>query len=306
MLQVSLFGRLAIQVGSRSTTESFSHYKAVELLCYLLLHRTQAQVRETLATLLWSEASTQQSRKYLRKAIWQLQAALGEMDDEGARCLVSVEPEWIALNTRADVWLDVAIFEAAFEQTRATAGSALDARGAQLLRDAAALYRGDLLEGWYQDWCIFERERLQNQYFMMLDKLMLFCETNGECEAGIAYGAALLRYDRAHERTYRRLMRLHYLMGDRSAALQQYARCVAALERELGVPPSEQTTELYRQLCRDQLEAAPPASQPVALIPIDSDPLDDALHRTRQIHDGVQILLDHVRHLVVALEKITR
>jgi hypothetical protein len=33
---------------------------------------------------------------------------------------------------------------------------------AQLLKDAVNLYCGDLLEGWYQDWCLFERERLQS------------------------------------------------------------------------------------------------------------------------------------------------
>ena len=38
-----------------------------------------------------------------------------------------------------------------------------------------SVYRGDLLEGCYQDWCLFERERLQNAYLAMLDKLMVRC-----------------------------------------------------------------------------------------------------------------------------------
>ena len=35
-----------------------------------------------------------------------------------------------------------------------------------------ALYRGDLLTGWYQDWCLIERERYQCMFVSLLDKLM--------------------------------------------------------------------------------------------------------------------------------------
>ena len=40
----------------------------------------------------------------------------------------------------------------------------------------------------------------------------------------LAYGARILHCDRARERTHRRLMRLHFLAGDRTAALRQYPR----------------------------------------------------------------------------------
>ncbi len=62
------------------------------------------------------------------------------------------------------------------------------------------LYRGDLLEGWYQEWCLFERERLQNAYMLMLDKLMGYCEAHSEYEQGLVYGDLILRLDHASER----------------------------------------------------------------------------------------------------------
>jgi two-component SAPR family response regulator len=92
-----------------------------------------------------------------------------------------------------------------------------------------ALYHGDLLEDWFQDWCLYERERLQNIYLAALDKLMDYCEASRDYDAGLAYGTRILRHDLARERTHRRLMRLYYLAGDRTSALRQYDRCVQIL-----------------------------------------------------------------------------
>lgn len=74
---------------------------------------------------------------------------------------------------------------------------------------------------------------------------MAHCQAHGEYEMGLFHGAQILAYDRARERTHRRLMYLHYLAGDRAAALRQYERCVAALEEELCVSPDQGTCNLY-------------------------------------------------------------
>jgi len=71
-------------------------------------------------------------------------------------------------------------------------------------------------------------------------------------------------YDRARERTHRRMMRLYYLLGDRAEALRQYERCATTLEEELGIHPSKSTIAIYRQIQADQLD------EPI-LAPIEAD-----------------------------------
>jgi len=71
---------------------------------------------------------------------------------------------------------------------------------------------------------------------------------------GITQGELLLRQDPARERTHYLLMRLHYLGGDRAAAIRQFQRCAAALQKELGVSPSRRTLEFYNQVLADKLE----------------------------------------------------
>jgi len=89
-----------------------------------------------------------------------------------------VKPDWIQVNPQADFWLDVAAFEQAFALVQGEPGQALKPASVQAVQAAIPLYRGDLLEGWYQEWCLFERERLQSMYLAMLENMYPWGGTN--------------------------------------------------------------------------------------------------------------------------------
>ncbi len=252
-LSIQLFGKFCVR-RDEQVLEGFDARKVQELFCYLLLHRDHSLPRETLAGLLWPDTTTIQSKKNLRQALWQLQSALGSQTEAMNDRVLLVEPEWVQLNLEADIWLDVVVFEKTFDVVQKVPGNELDAQRVQVLQDAVQLYLGPLLEGWYQDWCLLERERFQNMYLAMLDKLMSYCEARHDYETSLLYGMRIMCYDRARERTHRRLMRLYYLLGDRAEALRQYERCAVALEEELGVRPSKSTVALYKQIQADQLD----------------------------------------------------
>src|SRR6266480_358896 len=252
-LRLQLLGKFSARRNER-ILDGFEARKIQELFCYLLLHRDHSLPRETLASILWPETTTTQSKKNLRQALWQLQSALGSQNEPANNRILLVEPDWVQLNSEANLWLDVAIFEQVFHLVQKIPDQELDNSKAQLLEDTVYLYQGPLLEGWYQDWCLLERERLQSMYLTMLDKLMSYCEVHHDYETGLLYGMRIMCYDRARERTHRRMMRLYYLLGDRAEALRQYERCAAALEEELGIHPSKNTTAIYRQIQADRLD----------------------------------------------------
>lgn len=307
-LTIHLFGKMQVKRGEQAL-EDLNTRKLQELLAYLFLYRQQLHRREALANLFWDKQTTSQSLKYLRQALWQLQSVLNTDQDTNTN-LIRVEAEWVDLNSRADLWLDVAIFEDTFDRVRDIHGRTLDRVNVKMLQDAVQLYQGDLLEGWYQDWCLYERERLQNIYLMMLDKLMDYCEAHCEYEAGLAYGVCILRYDRARERTHRRMMRLYFMANDRTAAIRQYERCKVALEQELGVRPARKTLALYEQICKDQpndlrLTWAQSIPTPEAVIVSSTAVLDhvrqveEVLENVRsqvqQIMQMVELVVDHKR-----------
>lgn len=253
-LEIYLFGRFRVQRDGQSL-DGLDAGKVQELFSYLLLHRKVTHSRETLASMLWEDCTTAQSKKYLRQALWQLQSVLVDADSHvaGDR-VVLVSPDYLQVNPQTDLWLDVAVFEQTFSHTQGLMTAALDIQDVQAIQHAVELYTGHLLEGWYKEWCVYERERLQNMYLVMLDKLMDYCEHHHQFERGLAYGVRILHCDGARERTHRQMMRMYYLAGDRTAALRQYQRCVEALKEDLGVQPERQTESLYEQICADRLE----------------------------------------------------
>ena len=135
------------------------------------------------------------------------------------------------------------------------------------MQNAVELYQGPLLESCYEDWCLYERERLQNMYLTMLNKLMSYYEVRHDYDSALLYGTRILSHDRAHERTHWRLMRLHYLNGDRTAALRQYEQCAAALDEALGVKPSKRIITLYKQILTEQLVEPEPTLTPTEAKP---------------------------------------
>jgi len=250
---IHLFGKFSMEYNGEALRGPVSP-KVQELLSYLLIHRNRPRPREALAALLWGDISTDKSKKYLRQALWHLQTALRPHNSAEADHILLVEDNWVQLNTNSEIWLDVAVLEEAFVTLKDKPGWRMDAKEKAVAQAAVQVYQGELLEGWYQDWCLFERERLQNMHLTMLFKLMSYCEANHEYEAGQLYGLRILNYDRASERTHRRLMRLQYLSGDRTAALRQYERCVIALDQDLGVKPDKRTTDLYQQIRSGEME----------------------------------------------------
>ena len=254
-LNVSLFGRLDICIGDRSIA-TLEKVKVQELLCYLLLHRHRIHTRESLAALLWQDASPEQARCYLRKALWQLQSALLAEDSLANHQLLTVEKVWIGINPVNGLWLDVAVVEEAYESCEGIRGDRLNEEQVCHLKQAADVYKGDLLEGWYDDWCMYERERLQRMYLIILDKLVENCIACGEYEMGLSFGLRILEYDIAHERTHRHLMRLYYLAGDRTKSLRQFEKCETLLQKELGVTPSRRTMALYDEIQAEQMPSA--------------------------------------------------
>lgn len=253
MMKIMLLGRFRCELDGAGVV-NLEARKAQELLSYLALFSQRMHHRDVLAGVLWQDRSDEQAKKGLRQALWLLQCALDNHSPGAGKHYLITDSEWIGFSPGADIWIDAAELEHVYDQYRSDSSTCLEPSHVQQIRQATELYGGDLLEGWYCEWCIHCRERLQFMYLALLDKLLAHCEMVGDYAGGVHLGMQLLKHDRARESTHRRLMCLHYLAGQRTLALQQYAACVAALREELSVQPAKSTQNLYAQICSDELD----------------------------------------------------
>jgi TolB-like protein len=208
--------------------------KTRALVAYLALPAGRAHSRAKLVGLLWSNRSEEQARNSLRQALSDLAHALATVEPSP---LVKVR-DTLALDAAA-AEVDVMLFE-----KLATSEEASD------LRRAAALYRGDLLEGFsirdaaFEEWLTIERQRLRALVMSVLAKLV--ARENGP--NAIVIAQRLLALDPLQEESHRALMRLHANVGEVGLALRQYEVCRDTLKRELGTMPSLETESLHREI----------------------------------------------------------
>jgi DNA-binding SARP family transcriptional activator len=324
-LRIHLFGQLQVYLGERYLNKSLTR-KAQHLFCYLVLHRQNCHSRDLLAGLFWGDSPEEQARKCLRTSLWRLRSCL-EPDGSPKGTYLVIENDDICFNSGCDYWLDVEEFEKGLAAVQLPIAPDVDARYLDhemlsTLTRAVALYQDDLLEGCYEDWCLYERERLQGLFLSALAKLMACHRSQGTYEEAIRCGQRILSYDPLLEEVHRELMRLHCLAGNRGAALRQYRLCQAVLSRELGIEPMEETTALYTQVChgeeatgegRKMRDPNPtwlsdePGGRMSGLRRVDAplaSRVDDALRELRLMQAGFQQLSARLQREVEVLETI--
>jgi predicted ATPase len=151
--------------------------------------------------------------------------------------------------------LDLDLYHRALDEAASTND---DGPAITALERAVSLYGGDLLPDCYEEWILPERERLQQSFTIAVERLADGLKGQGEYGKAIEYGRRLLHHDPIREATYRRLMDLLDLNGDRAEALRVYEACRTMLRNELDVEPGPATEDVYRRI------AGEVASRPVA------------------------------------------
>ncbi|HEX7974091.1 MAG TPA: BTAD domain-containing putative transcriptional regulator, partial [Anaerolineales bacterium] len=223
--------------------------KAIALLVYLAISG-ESHTRDALATLLWPDYDQSNARAALRRTLSALRKGLRQE---------ALEVRWdsIGLLPGLDHWSDVTEFRGLLAASAAHGHPPGEACGdcLPLLSKAVNLYRGDFMAGFtlrdspnFDEWQFFEADELRRELAGALEKLARGDLQAGDFELAIAAARRWSSLDPLSEEAHRMLMQCYAGSGQRNAALRQYCECVRILEIELGVPPLEETTALYRSI----------------------------------------------------------
>jgi ABC-type oligopeptide transport system substrate-binding subunit/DNA-binding SARP family transcriptional activator len=258
-LSVYLLGPLRVTLDGEPVA-GFESDKVRALLAYLAVEAKGPQRRERLAGLLWPDQPEQSARTNLRHVLANLRKAIGDRtrsgdrarsDDRGASPpFLHVSRQTIQLNRASDAWVDVSAFIHLVQTKQPANQQSIDQ-----LEEAVELVRGSFLEGFslsgcpaFEEWVLFEGERLQRLALEALGRLSDWYEMQGNIERALEYAWRQVELEPWREEAHQQVMRLLALGGQRGAALAQYETCRRILVEELGVEPAAETTRLYEQI----------------------------------------------------------
>jgi len=237
-VSLKLLGGFRVQRPDSGRDVAIPIRKGQALLAYLARRPDEAHPRDKLATLLWGDMPQALARQSLRQTLCVLRGAL----PEAAGAVILAGSDDISLNP-ARLAIDVVDFE-----------RLADLGASESLERAAALYRGDFLDGIavdepvFEDWLREERAQLHETALSVLARLLRLQRDAGLVESAIQTALRMLRIDPVQEVVHRTLMRLYASAGRPGAALQQYQLCERVLRHELGRGPEPETERVLREI----------------------------------------------------------
>ncbi|HEX9926247.1 MAG TPA: AAA family ATPase, partial [Anaerolineae bacterium] len=240
-LRLSLLGSPEVWCGGQALT--FPTRKVLALLVYLVVERG-THSREKLTGLLWPESDAARGRGSLRTTLAFLRRAFDSAPPTAREAYLIIEPDTLGFDFNSDFELDLRLVTAA-----------LKTEAAIPLQAAADGYRGDFLEGFslldatgFDDWVTFQREHWHHRMNTVFDRLSQQQSAGRNFAGGITTAVRWVAHDPLNEAAHRRLIQLHGLAGNKTAALQAYLACRTILAKELAAEPSLKTESLIEHI----------------------------------------------------------
>jgi DNA-binding SARP family transcriptional activator len=250
-LCVSLFGNVSVKhddmLGDLRLTPVIQ-----ELLAFLLLNGRYPLPREVLAEQFWGEYCQEKARGCLKTALWRLRRALEPEGVPSGTYLLSTQQGEIGFNYDSSHWVDADIFLEKVTPVLSRPSKEVSSTEIAACSSALTLYNGDLLEGFYDNWAIRQRERFRIIYLDTLTWLVHYYKGQRQYEISLGYARKILEVDPLREEIHREVMRLYIESGLRPQALRQFETCREVLKRELGIIPMEETQQLYRLILAEE------------------------------------------------------
>ncbi|MDH5426408.1 MAG: hypothetical protein OEY29_15585 [Gammaproteobacteria bacterium] len=225
---------------------SLGYAKLHGLLIFLAMSAGRPQRREYLAELFWPELPAAAGRENLRRALFNLKSALGE-----ASQLLTAERNQVTFN-HLDIWMDVDRLKAASSLSNQPGFAKKHL--AQMIQ-AVGLYRGEFMAGYlldgcpeFESWLETQRASLHSRMLSLLEQLANTFEREGDYETALKYALSHTELEPWSEEAHCQVMRLYALTGQNSASKRQYEMACQLLQKELGIPPGEETRQLAARI----------------------------------------------------------
>lgn len=218
--------------------------KSMELF-FLFLNSTTHLRKEQIITALWPDEIDDQIDQTWRSTLYYLRKVIGEpcIVKKGARYELNLTSRY-----GKDIWYDVDVFLASKKQAQQALANDDKDNAYTAFLEMTRLYRGDYVQSFYSDWCIFRRDELRRDYLDARHQLALLAWRQDRFDEAATHWQHMLAIDNCMEEAHYGLMRSYLRRNKRGLALRQYQRCVTVLQDELGAAPGKAIQNLYQQM----------------------------------------------------------
>ncbi len=280
LLTIRLFGDLAA-IDHRGNALSIGNKRTQALIIYLALRLETGGRRAEAAELLLGSSDS----RSLPDLVSDVRYALRFLPKE----ILITEGDSLRFNP-ATVSVDAQRFETL------AARASLDSS-----REAADLYRGNLLDGYsggtdrFAAWLGEQRLHYWRLALVVFARLLAAQIKAGWWQNAADTAGQLLSLDPTQEVVHRTLMRLQLEQGRPDSALRRYQECADVLRRDFGMVPSAETERVHEEIVAALKRAPAPREafrddQPVLILLLEDDAVSSALVEGFLVDAGYEVV----------------
>lgn len=246
-IHFQLMDKFAIYVNDSQESQILANSRKASILIeYLILNRGQPIANQKLLSILWPEENSSNPAISLKTLISRTRAALNKIS-EGLGGSIVADRGAYHWNVMPGVSVDIYIMEDIFSELEKCRGDRETyGRYAEQLLE---LYKGDLLQvSDAEEWVTPRSVDLHNRFLEAIEGYLELLKQNGEWDDVIRVCRQALDIDNFSEQIHIHLMTALIETKRSNEALMQYKYATHLQYRYLGIQPSEDMQEFYKQI----------------------------------------------------------
>jgi len=236
-LEITSFGNVEVRYNQRHLELSdWQTREARDLFLFLL--QSKPLTKEQIALVFWPDISPARLKMRFKINIYRIRKAVGQDT-------ILFEDERYHFNKAIHYLWDREKLDELFDKLRHTTET-IDRR--KLLEQVAALVKGPYLANLDAEWAIAEQLKYQELHRDAMLELAHIYLQEGRTQECLTTARMILQFDPLLEPAHRLIIQTYATLHDPAGMTLQYRQYEQALDKELGLEPSSEISNLYEQL----------------------------------------------------------
>lgn len=246
-IRIQMMDTFAIYINERRVdTLANKSRKGAGLVQLLIAHRGKPVPNNRLLSTLWTDEKNSNPENALKTLVSRLRTLLNQISPGLGTCVVADRGayHWACLPG-----MSVDLYEIDDIMERLHNENLQVEERAGLCSRLLKMYKGDLLQNCdHVEWAVVDAAVLHDQFMKVMFDYLTLLKEQGQHEEIISVCRRALETDNFNERLHIELMTALIHVNRTSEALQQYKHVVQMDYRYLGVQPSHEMQEFYKQI----------------------------------------------------------
>jgi two-component SAPR family response regulator len=230
-------------------TDAWTTKRARDIFCYIATSKHRRVEKDVLIDIFWGEEELSTIEKNFHPTISHIRKALNSRQAFKQNFLIFRDGTY-QINPELSVLIDTEEFEQYISAAEKAKREKDKAALLFNLEAAHELYRGEFMSGIYDGWAEERRHYFFEQYSRVLNALAKLALADRHWSKAIKFAGDILQADPYREDAHRLLMKTYAMQGKRASIIEQFEGLEAVLKKDLGIEPSPETREMYRELIK--------------------------------------------------------